>query len=109
MKPAAGLDEILTVLAAAALGDYTVRVSLPEGASTDDKTAQLAIAVNLLLDDIALRATRLQAAYRSNQQELERVASERSARLREAEREVERLKKEIEDVRRKKRKGESGK
>ncbi|MGH2377426.1 MAG: sensor histidine kinase [Candidatus Limnocylindria bacterium] len=65
-------------MARASVGDLTARVDMPEGAPTDDLATRFAIALNLLLDDLALRSAEAETAHRL-QVDLA-VERERSAR-----------------------------
>ncbi|MBL8951013.1 MAG: PAS domain S-box protein [Myxococcaceae bacterium] len=49
-------DDIFAVMAAASLGDATARVPLADDVDTDKTEARFALALNILLDDLALRA-----------------------------------------------------
>ncbi|MGH2491912.1 MAG: PAS domain-containing sensor histidine kinase, partial [Candidatus Limnocylindria bacterium] len=53
-------DEIFAVMSAASVGDATSRVGLPDEPDVEDLATQFAVALNLLLDDLALRAADLQ-------------------------------------------------
>jgi signal transduction histidine kinase len=52
-------DDVFAVMSAASIGDTSARVSLPEEIDPDDPAAKLAVALNLLLDDLALRTDEL--------------------------------------------------
>jgi PAS domain S-box-containing protein len=54
-------DDIFAVMAAASVGDLTARVSLSEDPQLDDTATKFAIALNVLLDDVALRARELES------------------------------------------------
>lgn len=62
MKPAPSFDEIFTVMAAASVGETAVRVALPDEPQIDDLATRFAIALNLLLDDLAQRRAELSAS-----------------------------------------------
>jgi len=47
-------DEIFAVMSAASVGDITARVAVPDDPPLDEPATTLAIALNLLLDDLAL-------------------------------------------------------
>ncbi len=49
-------SDIFTVMSAASVGDATARVTVPEAPPLDDTATRFAIALNLLLDDLALQA-----------------------------------------------------
>jgi signal transduction histidine kinase len=55
MTRAPTLDEIFEVMHAASSGDGTARVTLPDEADLTDSATRFAIALNLLLDDLAFR------------------------------------------------------
>jgi signal transduction histidine kinase len=48
-------DDIFSVMASASVGDMTARVPLPTELDEDDPASRLAVALNLLLDDLELR------------------------------------------------------
>jgi len=48
-------DEIFVVMAAASLGDSTARVAVPEDPELEDVATRFAVALNILLDDLAFR------------------------------------------------------
>ncbi len=58
MSSGPSFDEIFRVMAEASVGDDRARVSLPADASGDDVPTRFAIALNLLLDELAFRAER---------------------------------------------------
>jgi PAS domain S-box-containing protein len=78
-------DEIFAVMSAASGGDTTARVIVPDDLELNDLPTRLAIAVNLLLDDLHHHAAELEAAHRDAQQELERLVSDRTEQLRQSE------------------------
>jgi PAS domain S-box-containing protein len=49
-------EDIFAVMSAASVGDLATRVALPESPQLDDTATKFAIALNILLDDLALRA-----------------------------------------------------
>jgi|SRR3990172_4031567 len=55
MKRSPTFDEIFEVMGAASVGDLFARVSLPRNPSPETIETKLAIALNLLLDDLAFR------------------------------------------------------
>jgi PAS domain-containing protein len=57
MKSAPSFDDIFAVMAAASVGDLTARVSIPDNPPLDETETKFAIALNILLDDLALRAS----------------------------------------------------
>lgn len=61
MKPRPSFDEIFAVMAAASVGETTPRVTIPDDPQIEDLATRLAIALNLLLDDLALRSAELSA------------------------------------------------
>ncbi len=56
MNGAPDFDEIFAVMAAASLGDTHARVRVPDAADVDNTATRFAIALNILLDDLATRA-----------------------------------------------------
>jgi PAS domain S-box-containing protein len=61
MKRPPSFDDIFAVMSAASVGDLTARVAIPEDPQLDDTATRFAIALNVLLDDVALRASELAA------------------------------------------------
>lgn len=59
---APNFDEIFEVMAAASLGDAKARVHVPEEATADRTETRFAIALNILLDDLAARAAEVKDA-----------------------------------------------
>jgi signal transduction histidine kinase len=53
-------DDIFEVMSAASVGETTARVALPAELDYDDPATRLAVALNILLDDLALRTADLQ-------------------------------------------------
>jgi PAS domain S-box-containing protein len=64
MTTAPSFDDIFAVMSAASLGDTTARVSVPDDWQTDQVPSRFAIALNVLLDDLALHAAQAKAATR---------------------------------------------
>jgi signal transduction histidine kinase/ActR/RegA family two-component response regulator len=56
-------DDLFRVISAAAVGDTHHRVELPDDLQYDDPAAKLAVALNLLLDDLAYRDGVLKAQF----------------------------------------------
>jgi PAS domain S-box-containing protein len=56
MKPAPSFDEIFAVMAAASVGETGARVALPDDPQLEDLATRFAIALNVLLDDLAQRS-----------------------------------------------------
>ena len=56
MKLAPSFDDVFTVMSAASVGEMAARVAVPEDAQLDDTATKFAIALNILLDDLAARA-----------------------------------------------------
>jgi two-component system cell cycle sensor histidine kinase/response regulator CckA len=54
-------DDVFAVMSAASVGDTTARVALPPEPQFDDPATKLAVALNILLDDLALRTQDLRA------------------------------------------------
>jgi two-component system cell cycle sensor histidine kinase/response regulator CckA len=53
-------EEIFTVMSAASVGDADARVKLPDEPDVEDRATRFAVALNLLLDDLAVRAAELE-------------------------------------------------
>lgn len=82
-------DDIFAVMSAASVGINAARVAVPEDPPLDDLATRFAIAVNLLLDDLAFRAAEAEAAHQVTQTELERMVAERTLELARANQELE--------------------
>jgi signal transduction histidine kinase/CheY-like chemotaxis protein len=52
-------DDVFAVISAASVGDPAARVALPPEPDFDDPAVKLAVALNILLDDLELRTTNL--------------------------------------------------
>jgi signal transduction histidine kinase len=52
-------DDVFEVMSAASVGETTARVALPADPDFDDPATRLAVALNILLDDLALRTVDL--------------------------------------------------
>jgi len=63
MNPKPTYQDIISVMAKASIGDATARVAVPECPDDDDEAAALAVALNMLLDDLDLRHQELQRSY----------------------------------------------
>ncbi len=61
MTTAPTFDEIFAVMSTASLGEPTARVRLPEDPQTEDLPTRFAIALNVLLDDLAFRIDQARA------------------------------------------------
>lgn len=59
MKPAPSFDEIFAVMAAASVGNTDPRVDLPDDPDVEDLATRFAVALNVLLDDLAQRNAEL--------------------------------------------------
>jgi PAS domain S-box-containing protein len=59
MRDGPSFDDILEVMAAASAGDLGARVSLPAAPALDETETKFAMALNVLLDDLALRSSEL--------------------------------------------------
>jgi PAS domain S-box-containing protein len=57
MNRALCFDDIFAVMAAASVGDLVARVPVPDDPPLDDTATKFAIALNILLDDLALSAS----------------------------------------------------
>jgi two-component system cell cycle sensor histidine kinase/response regulator CckA len=55
-------DDVFEVMSAASVGDTSARVPLPAELDPDDPATRLAVALNVLLDDLALRTDTLREA-----------------------------------------------
>ena len=62
MPPAPTFADLFDVMAAASMGNTQLRVSLPEQPDVEDTPTRMAIALNLLLDDLAYRMSENQRA-----------------------------------------------
>jgi PAS domain S-box-containing protein len=54
-------DDIFAVMSAASVGDLSARVVIPDDPQVGDTATKFAIALNVLLDDVALRASELES------------------------------------------------
>src|SRR3954447_8714234 len=54
-------DDIFSVMAAASVGDLNARVVIPDNPPLERNETRLAIALNILLEDLALRAGELRS------------------------------------------------
>ncbi|HEY3666819.1 MAG TPA: histidine kinase dimerization/phospho-acceptor domain-containing protein, partial [Polyangiaceae bacterium] len=63
MKPPPSFDDIFAVISSAAVGDSDRRVELPDDLLVDDPATKIAVALNVLLDDLAFRDNALKAQY----------------------------------------------
>jgi light-regulated signal transduction histidine kinase (bacteriophytochrome) len=61
VKPPPTFDDIFAVMAAASVGDLGARVALPDSPQLDDKATRFAVALNMLLDDLVIRARELES------------------------------------------------
>jgi light-regulated signal transduction histidine kinase (bacteriophytochrome) len=60
-------DDIFAVMAASSVGDRSARVELPEDPDLEDTATRFAVALNILLDDLAHQARELEAGrFRAN-------------------------------------------
>jgi hypothetical protein len=55
MNSPPSFDQIFEVIAGASVGDLATRITVPPDADLSDPATKLAIALNLLLDDLSLR------------------------------------------------------
>jgi hypothetical protein len=60
MNKAPSFDDVFAVMSAASVGDLTARVAVPDSPQLDDTATKFAIALNILLDDLTLRARELE-------------------------------------------------
>jgi signal transduction histidine kinase len=74
-------DDVFAVMAKASVGDLTARVKVPDDARADDVATRFAIALNLLLEDLAFRTAEAESAHEAAQSELEGKVSERTIEL----------------------------
>src|SRR3984885_6881742 len=56
MTEAPTFEDIFTVMSRASVGDKAARVAVPASADVDDTATKFALALNILLDDLALTA-----------------------------------------------------
>ena len=82
-------DDIFAVMSAASVGDTRARVAVPDEPEVDDTATRFAIALNILLDDLALRVSELDAAHKVTEQELEEMVAHRTRELGAANEELE--------------------
>jgi len=73
MTAAPTFDEIFAVIAAASVGDSSARIPVPDEPRLDDTATRLALAVNILLDDLAYRAAEGQQIALRQQEEIRRA------------------------------------
>ena len=57
--PSPSFDNIFAVMSAASVGDLTARIAIPEKPRLEDTATKFAIALNILLDDLLVRANEL--------------------------------------------------
>jgi PAS domain S-box-containing protein len=62
MKPAPDFDEIFAVMATASVGETAARVALPDDPQLEDLATRFAIALNVLLDDLAQRSAEISSS-----------------------------------------------
>jgi PAS domain S-box-containing protein len=62
MMPTPTFDEIFAVMSAASVGDTSARVAVPDDTALDNPATQLAVGLNLLLDDLAFRSAERERA-----------------------------------------------
>jgi PAS domain S-box-containing protein len=84
MTAAPTFDEIFAVMSVASVGDTEARVVIPDDAQ-DDLATRFAIAVNLLLDGLALQTAQLEKDSKATLMEFERLVAERTELLRQSE------------------------
>jgi two-component system, cell cycle sensor histidine kinase and response regulator CckA len=73
MKRGPSFDDIFAVMAAASVGDLTARVPEPDDAQLDDPPTRFALALNILLDDLAFRAGEAQRELAERKRMTERL------------------------------------
>jgi PAS domain S-box-containing protein len=78
MTIAPSFDDVFAVMSAASLGDTTARVSVPDGWQPNQVPSRFALALNVLLDDLAFRAAQAKAATQLNEKQI-RLAEVESA------------------------------
>lgn len=70
------LDDIFAAMAAASVGDTTARVAVPDDPPLDDTATKFAIALNLLLNDLALQSSEREQtlqALRTSEERLQQI------------------------------------
>jgi light-regulated signal transduction histidine kinase (bacteriophytochrome) len=82
-------DQIFATMSAASVGDTGARVALPEDPTLEDTATRFAIALNLLLDDLAFQTAEAEAAHRITETDLERMVAERTLELQNVNQELE--------------------
>jgi PAS domain S-box-containing protein len=60
MNGSPSFDDIFAVMSAASVGDLSARVIVPDNPQLDDTATKFALALNVLLDDLTLRARELE-------------------------------------------------
>lgn len=83
------LDDIFAVMSAASVGDVGARVAVPDDPPPDDSATRLAVALNLLLDDLAFRSAQVEAAHQVTRTELEHMVAQRTLELENVNKELE--------------------
>ncbi len=76
MTIAPSFDDVFAVMSAASLGDTTARVSVPDDWQPDQVPSRFALALNVLLDDLAFRAAQAKAATQLNEKQIRLVEVE---------------------------------
>ena len=76
MTIAPSFDDVFAVMSAASLGDTTARVSVPDDWQPDQVPSRFALALNVLLDDLAFRAAQAKAATQLNERQIRLVEVE---------------------------------
>ncbi len=61
MSGSPSFDDVFSVMAAASVGDLAARVAVPDDPWLDDTATKFAFALNILMDDLALRAAEAQS------------------------------------------------
>ena len=61
---APSFDDVFAVMAVASVGDLTARVHVPDDADSDDSATRIALALNVLLGDMAARVDAAPTARR---------------------------------------------
>lgn len=88
MTRAPTMEDIFAVMSAASVGEVA-RVPIPDDPPLHETATKFAIALNLLLDDLAFRTAEAEAAHAVARTELERLVAERTRELADVNQELE--------------------
>jgi signal transduction histidine kinase len=74
-------NDIFAAMSRASVGEMTARVAVPQDPSAEDLASRFALALNVLLEDLALRTEEAEASHRATEADLEAQISDRTAEL----------------------------